>query len=166
MEPLQITIFPEQILRKKAEKVNNITPEVKELAPQMIFAMKANDGVGLAGPQVNISKRIIVLQDGEEQHAYLNPRIVKKSREKHADEEGCLSLPGIFVLVKRASQIEVECETLDGKTVRIKAEGLTARIFQHEIDHLNGKLIINRIPFWKRWKLRDELRELQEYASH
>ncbi|MCP6726609.1 MAG: peptide deformylase [Patescibacteria group bacterium] len=164
MASLEITIYPNPILAKKAEAVGDVTPGIKELMPQMVFAMQENDGIGLAAPQVNVSKRIIVIQDGEEVKTYINPRIIHKSREKHLDEEGCLSLPGIFFDVRRPSSIEVEVQTPEGKLVKIKAEGLTARILQHEIDHLEGKLIINRIPFWRRWKLREQLQELKNYA--
>ena len=164
MASLEITIYPDPVLATKAKLVEGITSEIKELISQMVFAMNENDGIGLAAPQVNVSKRIIVIQDGEEVKTYINPRIVHKSRKKHTDEEGCLSLPGIFFDVKRPSSIEVEVQTQKGKSVRIKAEGLTARIFQHEIDHLEGKLIINRISFWQRWRLREQLQELKNYA--
>ncbi len=164
MESLNITIYPDPALAKKAEVVKDMTPTVKELMPQMVFTMQENDGIGLAAPQVNILKRIIVIQDGEDVKTYLNPRIVHRSREKQMDEEGCLSLPGIFVDVSRPSSVEVEIQTPGGKPVIIKAEGLTARIFQHEIDHLEGKLIIHRIPFWRRWKLREQLQEFKKYA--
>lgn len=164
MESLNIIIYPNPVLAKKAETIKNITPGIKELMSQMVFTMHESDGIGLAAPQINVSKRIIVIQDGEEIKTYLNPRIIRKSREKNVDEEGCLSLPGIFFDVRRSSSIEVEVQTPEGKLVMIKTEGLTARIFQHEIDHLQGKLIINRISFWRRWKLREQLQEFKNYA--
>lgn len=164
MESLNITIYPDPALAKKADAVNDINAGVKELIPKMVFTMQESDGIGLAAPQVNISKRIIVIHDGEEIKIYLNPRIVRKSRQKQVDEEGCLSLPGIFIDVSRPSSVDVAVQTQDGKIAIIKAEGLTARIFQHEIDHLEGKLIINRIPFWRRWKLREQLQEFRNYA--
>lgn len=164
MESLNIIIYPDPVLAKKTDDVHSITLGVKELISQMVFTMQENDGIGLAAPQVSISKRIIVIQDGEDTKTYINPRIVRKSREKQTDEEGCLSLPGIFVDVSRPSSVEVAVQTPEGKSLRITAEGLTARIFQHEIDHLCGKLIINRIPFWRRWKLREQLQEFRDYA--
>jgi len=130
MKLLDITIYPNPVLAKKAKAVKKPTLEEKELISKMVFSMKENDGVGLAAPQVNISKKIIVMQDGEEIKTYINPRIISRSKEKHVDEEGCLSLPGIFIDVPRSASVEIEAENQEGKTIRIKAEGLTARIFQ------------------------------------
>ena len=165
MKSLEIVIYPNSVLAKKTEIVGDITAGLKEFMSQMALTMQENDGIGLAAPQVNVSKRVIVIRDGEEVKTYINPRIVRKSREKQMDEEGCLSLPGIFFDVNRSASLEVEVQTPGGEVKRIKVDGLIARIFQHEIDHLQGKLIIDRIPFWRRWKLRDQLREFKQYAS-
>jgi len=169
MKTLAIVKYPQRILQKKAEKVSHITPDIQKLIPQMIQTMNENDGIGLAAPQINISQKIIVVQDiqsrtqkgAQESFAFLNPHITQKSTEQETEEEGCLSLPGIFVPVKRARKIEVVCQTPMGETVKIKAEGLFARIFQHEIDHLNGKLIIHKLTPWKRLKIRKQLTTLK-----
>jgi len=126
----------------------------------MMVTMDANEGVGLAAPQVGILQRIIIVKDAQENHGFLNPEILSKSRKQATDEEGCLSLPGIFLKIKRAKEIEVAAKTIEGKTVRIQATGLGARIFLHEIDHLNGKLIIDRISPLKRFGLRKKLKNL------
>lgn len=141
----------------------------------MIEAMYANQGIGLAAPQIGISKRIIIVETSSDPRktvrqkkfegrplAFLNPRIVKKTKEQAIEEEGCLSLPEIFLPIKRPKKVEVTCETPDGKEVKIQAEGLTARIFQHEVDHLNGKLIIDRISPFKRLKIRKLLKKLEK----
>lgn len=160
MTKYQITTYPAPILKNKSKAISKITPEIKKLAQNMMKIMEENDGVGLAAPQIGIPERIIIVKDSAGNHAFINPKIVKRSRKQVKDEEGCLSLPGIFVKVKRAEEIEVACQNLDGETVRVKAKGMGARIFQHEIDHLDGILIINRISPFQRFKLRKKLREL------
>ncbi|MBI2123981.1 MAG: peptide deformylase [Candidatus Wildermuthbacteria bacterium] len=157
---LKIVKYPNSILKKKSEEVSRNDKTLRSLVPQMIEAMKKNQGIGLAAPQIGISKKIIIVTEGEEVHAFLNPRIVKQSKEKEQDEEGCLSLPGLFVKILRSKQVEVVAETLDGEEIRVTAQGLGARIFQHEIDHIEGKLIINRINPLLRWKLRHQLKNL------
>ncbi|MDO8474459.1 MAG: peptide deformylase [bacterium] len=157
---LKIVKYPNPILKKKSEEIHHDDKSLRSLIPQMIEAMKKNQGVGLAAPQIGISKKIIVITEGEEAHAFLNPRIVKQSKEKERDEEGCLSLPGLFVGVLRSKQVEVTAETLNGQKIKIKARDLAARIFQHEIDHIEGKLIIHRISPLAQWKLRNQLKNL------
>ena len=156
-QPLQIEIYKSPILKKRALEVGAITLFLKKLIQEMNATMELNQGVGLAAPQVGISQRIIIVKDAEQNHVFLNPEILSKSKQQETDEEGCLSLPGIFLKIKRAKKIEVMAKTPQGKTVRIQATGLGARIFQHEIDHLNGKLILNRISPLKRFGLRKKL---------
>lgn len=160
MKPLTIRIYPDPILKKKSEEVRLGDQSLHSLISQMIGAMEKNQGIGLAAPQIGISKKIIIVTEREEGHAFLNPRIVKQSREKERDEEGCLSLPGLFVKVLRSKRVEVAAETIEGQKVKIVAKGLAARIFQHEIDHIEGKLIIHRINVLTRWKLRNQLKNL------
>ena len=147
---LKIFTYPARILRLRANEVEGISQETLSLIAQMKQTMDANNGIGLAAPQVGISKRVIIVKDKKENHAFLNPRILKQSREKEEDEEGCLSFPGLFLKVKRAKSVGVLALTPEGKEVTIEAEGLASRIFQHEIDHLNGKLIIHRTSLWTR----------------
>jgi peptide deformylase len=162
MKILPLVIYPAAILKKKAKKADSVVPDFIE---RMKTTMKENDGVGLAAPQVNISERVIVVQDlenSEISHAFINPRIVSISKEKEEEEEGCLSLPGIFLRVKRPKEITIEAETPEGKTVRIEAEGFASKIFQHEIDHIEGKLIIDRIPLWKQLSLKASLKSREK----
>jgi peptide deformylase len=173
MPTLPIVTYPKKILKQRSEEILRITPEIKNLVPQMIQTMYSNEGIGLAAPQVGISKRIIIVETSDNPRAtvkekkskpfdkaqgrplaFLNPVIIKKSGKLITEEEGCLSLPGIFVPVKRTVNVEIRCQTPAGKEVKIEAGGLIARIFQHEIDHLNGKLIIDHLSPLKKLKLR------------
>src|SRR3989344_1739543 len=151
---LRIKKYPDQILKEKADRVEEITEEIKALCQDMIETLGQAQGVGLAAPQVGELKRIIIV--GKE--AFLNPEIVKKSKETEINEEGCLCFPGIYLKIKRAKKVKVEALSLEGKKIQTEAEELSARIFQHEIDHLNGKLIIDKIPFWQRWKIKKQLK--------
>lgn len=139
---LQIKIYGEPILRKKASKVNKISKNDISIMEKMVEIMHNSEGVGLAAPQIGISKQIIVVRDDNGVIKLINPVILKKEGEEEA-KEGCLSIPDIYVDVKRANQILVEGINEKEKEVTIEAEGLTARIIQHEIDHLNGVLIVD-----------------------
>lgn len=160
MRPLIIRIYPDPVLQQKTEDVEYTDRTIHSLISQMITTMEKNQGIGLAAPQIGVPKKIIITTEGEKSHAFLNPRIIKQSKEKARDEEGCLSLPGIFVKVSRAKRVEVTAQTIEGQEVRIVAKDLAARILQHEIDHIEGKLIIHRISAWNRWKLRNQLKNL------
>jgi peptide deformylase len=134
------------ILRQKAKKVKQITTDIKQLVLDMIETLKANNGAGLAAPQIGQPLRIIVAKPDENKEALvlINPQIIKTSRKKEIMEEGCLSLPDISVPVKRAAKITVQGLDINGQTVKIKAKGILARVIQHEIDHLDGILIIDK----------------------
>ena len=132
------------ILRQKAKKVKEITAEIKQLVLDMIETLEANNGLGLAAPQVGQLFQIIIAkpETNKEALVLINPQIKKTSRKKEIMAEGCLSLPDISVSVERAVKITVQALTLNGQPVEIKAKGLLARIIQHEIDHLSGILIV------------------------
>ena len=146
------------VLRKRAQEIGEITSEIKKLAEDMTETMIKEDGVGLAGPQVGVSKRIIVVQTEDGPATFINPKITKRSKKKDSMEEGCLSLPGVWVDVKRSIGIEMEALDLNGKKLNIKTEGFQARIFQHEIDHLDGELILNKAGFFKKLKLKKRIK--------
>jgi len=159
---LKIRKYGDPILRKKCQEVKDVNQEIKRLADDMTETMFEFEGAGLAAPQIGEEKRVITANLGNRKSlSLINPEILKKTG-KIIMEEGCLSLPDIFVEVKRPEKVIVEGLDKDGKKVRIKAKALLSRILQHEIDHLNGILMIDRIPFWKRWKLREELREIKQ----
>ncbi|MDA1337600.1 MAG: peptide deformylase [bacterium] len=159
---LKIVKYPAAILKKRAKEVQEITPELLDLLKKMESAMEKNKGVGLAAPQINVSKQIFLIKDNRKNQAFLNPKIEKLSKKQEIDEEGCLSLPGLFLPIKRAESIRLSCNAKDGKPLLIEASGLAARIFQHEIDHLYGKLIIDRITPIAKWKIKKELAEIKK----
>src|SRR3989338_3489003 len=130
----EIKKYPEPILRKKAEEVEEITPEIKQLAQDLIETIlkSEQEAVGLAAPQVGISKRMFAAQTAEGPRVFLNPKIINKSG-REVTEEGCLSLPKIWIKVKRAKKVEIKALDIDGKKIKTKAEGIFARILQHEI---------------------------------
>ena len=134
------------ILRKKAEEVKEITAEIKQLVLDMIETMEAKDGIGLAAPQVSQLLQIIIAKPEANKEALvlINPQIKKTSRKKDVMEEGCLSLPNLSVPVARPVKITVQGLALNGQSVKIKAKGLLARVIQHEIDHLDGTLIVDK----------------------
>lgn len=122
-------------------------PTLKPLAATMLRMMHEAPGIGLAAPQVGVVKRLIVFdlsEEGDQPMALCNPRIVDSSKECETDDEGCLSLPGISVPIERACKVVCEAQTLDGDKIQVEAEGLFARMLQHECDHLDGRLIIDR----------------------
>jgi len=162
---LDIKKYPNSILRKKCKRVKEVTPDIKQLINDMIATMQKNNGVGLAAPQVGVSKRIIVAQTDYGPKAFINPEIIKKTKEKEIIEEGCLSFPDLWLKVERAKGVEITA--LDGNGNKTKAEGLLSIILQHEIDHLGGILFIDRISFWQRLKIRKKLKEIEEkYGSY
>lgn len=154
MAVLEIRKYPDEVLKKKALPVDNIDRSLQVLIDNMIETMYAAPGIGLAAPQVGVSKRVIIIDIGtkEEKHplvVLINPEIVEADGLIDA-EEGCLSVPGYFSTVRRAGRVIVKGLDRDGKTVRIEGTELLARALQHEIDHLDGILFVDRLSFVKR----------------
>ncbi len=161
MAILKIKKYPDPILRKKCEEVKEVNEEIKKLVDDMIETMEKNNGAGLAAPQVGVLKRVIVVETEKGPVSFVNPKIVKKSKETVIEEEGCLSFPGLWLKIKRWKRVDIEA--LDGDGKKVKAENLLASILQHEIDHLDGILFIDRIGFCQRWKIK---KKLKEYGSN
>lgn len=145
---MDILSHPSPALASDSSDVDPLADEtLRPLAERMARIMYDAPGIGLAAPQIGVMKRIIVFdlsEDGQGLSALCNPTIIEASEDCVTEEEGCLSLPGISVPIERACRVVCEAQTLDGDTVRIEADGLTARMFQHEVDHLDGRLIIDR----------------------
>ncbi len=155
MSILNIKTYPDKILRQKARPVAKIGKEMRDLVSNMIETMRYADGVGLAAPQVGFSKRVIVVQDPENDQsevALINPMILRK-KGSSSFCEGCLSVPEVMCDIIRPESIVVEGLNLDGEKIEIDTGGLFARIIQHEIDHLDGILFIDRVGFFKRKKI-------------
>ena len=159
MAVLRVRKFPDEVLFKKTEEIRRVTDDIRKLAKDMIETMYAENGVGLAANQVGVSKQIFVASPDQEKGrelVFLNPRITKKEGVIK-EFEGCLSVPELFEPVKRAKRVWLKAMTLTGEEVEVKADGLLSRIFQHEVDHLNGFLIIDRLGFIKSKALRRSL---------
>lgn len=162
MAILEIKEYGEPVLREKAQPVKEITPEILNLIKDMAETMYTDSGVGLAAPQVGVSKRIILI-DGEEDGliVLINPMIVKSEGEV-VEEEGCLSVPGIYSKVKRSSKVTVKALNENGDSIEITKEGLTSRALQHEIDHLDGILFVDRIGRMERQVLLNKLKKKKQ----
>ncbi|MCX6743638.1 MAG: peptide deformylase [Candidatus Parcubacteria bacterium] len=145
MSSLKLIKEPSPILRQKTKEIKDITPEIKQLILDMAQTMKENKGVGLAAPQIGQSIRLCLISTEKGPLALINPQITRKSLRKDIEEEGCLSCPGVWGLVKRAKVIYVKALNQEGKSINFRAEGLFARVIQHELDHLDGILIIDKI---------------------
>lgn len=140
------------VLRQKAKKVTSFGETTERLIQDMLDSMRAANGLGLAAPQIGVPLRVIVIEMPEndekphgERYVLCNPKIVRSSKDLEEGEEGCLSVPGLIGEVVRATAVTVKGATPRGKRVRHKARGLLARAFQHEIDHLNGVLFLDRV---------------------
>jgi peptide deformylase len=156
MSERDILVAGDAVLRHKAKKVTHFGPSLEALVAEMLDSMHAVNGLGLAAPQIGVPLRVIVIETPEEKdeegrisqpsqlYVYCNPEIVKAHGEEEI-EEACLSVPGYVGLVKRATSVTVKGQDIKGRRIRTKAEGLLARAFQHEIDHLNGTLYIDRV---------------------
>jgi len=147
MAILPIKTFPDPILKQKTKKIEESeikNPEMKELVLDMFDTLKANNGLGLAATQIGKSLKLCVLKFDGKSFVLFNPKIKSKSWMKEIAEEGCLSFPGIFIPVKRSKKVKVEALDKNGEKIFLKAEGLFARALQHEIDHLEGILFIEK----------------------
>jgi len=168
----EIRILGDPVLRVPAEEVSHFGEELAKLAEDMLDTMYRASGVGLAGPQIGVSERIIVLdpaavEDGEPAPlALVNPKVVEASRKMDRAPEGCLSIPGMEEIVERPSSVTVEAKTPHGDPVTIEATGLLSRVLQHEIDHLDGVLFIDRLsPLKRRLALRKWHKAQEEVDS-
>lgn len=139
----EIRIGGDPILREKAHSVREASPGMRGLIKDMAETMYENEGVGLAANQIGVDERVLTVDVGEGLLVLINPRIVDSSGEESV-EEGCLSLPGLKVEVRRARKVKVRGLNEEGREIEIEAEGLLARAIQHEIDHLDGVLIADR----------------------
>jgi peptide deformylase len=167
-----IVTLPDPILRRKAKPVTKFDKNLKTIIDDMIETMREAPGVGLAAPQVGLSERIVVIEYFEKQEdeenegapkkvwAVINPEIVHVSEETLFGVEGCLSIPGLVGEVERHAEVHVKALNRHGKPVKIKAKGWLARIFQHEIDHLNGVLFTERAL--RVWQPQEDVEAEQE----
>ncbi|MFA5093500.1 MAG: peptide deformylase [Candidatus Omnitrophota bacterium] len=157
---LKIRTFGEAVLRQKAKPVNRVTVGHRDILSQMARAMYDGAGIGLAAPQIGISEQLIVVDIGEGLYKLINPKIVKKTG-RQAISEGCLSVPGVCIKVKRAKQIWIEAKDENDQFVKFQAKDLFACVLQHEIDHLKGKLIIDYASLVDKLRIKNKLKALK-----
>ena len=158
---LRIRLYGDKILRKAAKRVDKIDSRVADLLDQMVTLMKVNKGIGLAANQAGLDLRMIVVDAGESVLKLTNPEIIKKEGKINF-EEGCLSFPGISIKVNRAKKIWVSFLNDKGESFDLEADGVLSVVLQHEIDHINGVLFIDRVPLWERLKIFSELKKIKK----
>lgn len=159
MAPYAIRIYGDPVLRQRANEVSDIDAALARLADDMITTMYEAPGLGLAAPQVGVQKRLFVYDVGDGPKAMVNPEIVESSGE-WVYEEGCLSVPGLSWEIVRPAAVHVRGYDLDGNELSIEADELAGRMFQHELDHLDGVLLVERLDEDQRKAARKALREL------
>ena len=168
MNKLEVLHFPDKRLRKIAVPVKKVDDEIKNIIEQMFFTMYEEKGIGLAATQVNIHKRIIVIDVSENKDKkifLINPEIISLSDDIDSMEEGCLSVPGFYENVSRPKTVKVSSLDYDGKQIEIKANGLLSTCIQHEIDHLNGKLFVDHISSLKRSRIEKKITKLRKEGN-
>ena len=166
---LKIVKYPEPVLSQPGEPVTEFDAELKKLADDMFETMYAAQGIGLAAPQVAVSKRVTVIdltggKDPEQKIVLVNPEVIFREGKQY-EEEGCLSFPEIREKVQRAAQVKVRAQDLQGKWFELDGEELLARAFQHEIDHLDGTLFIFRMSALKRDLVLRKIRKMQREGT-
>jgi peptide deformylase len=162
---LRIRTFGDPVLRKKSLSVKKITDEHREFLSKMAQLMYEDEGVGLAAPQAGLNLEMIVVDVGKGGlYKLINPKIYKRQGAQ-VNKEGCLSVPGACIKIKRANKIKLEALDECGKPLNIEAEGLLACVFQHEIDHLHGKLIVDYASFLEKIKITKMLKGLKKKAK-
>lgn len=158
---LEIVTYGEAILEKKAEPVLEFDEKLALLCDDMFDAMRRGHGIGLAAPQVGISKRLFVVDiEGDKKRVFINPEILMTSPDLVDYEEGCLSFPGLYFGVQRSSVVSVQAFDEKGKAFTLEADGLLARVILHEYDHLEGKLFIDRVSPLKKERALQHYRRL------
>jgi peptide deformylase len=165
----EIRVYGDPVLREKAAPVDQVDERLRDLVNDMLDTLAEADGVGLAGPQIGVPLRIVVVHpppgergDRPEPSVYLNPEVVEKAGPQEPAEEGCLSIPGIYETVRRPRRVRVKARSLEGRELEFEAEGMLGRIFQHEIDHLDGVLFVDRIGPMRRALLKKQLKAFLE----
>lgn len=162
MSLLPIHLLGSPVLRQRAVEVDAVDDEVRELVRDLFDTMHADSGIGLAANQIGIARRVAVVQTEDDDPVVLIDPVILERGGKVRGEEGCLSIPDIFADVDRAQRVVVETTTLDGERTRVEATDLVARVIQHEIDHLDGVLFLDRLSPLKRRMLLQKWRRLRK----
>lgn len=165
---LKIVHYPHPVLRRKAKPIGEITNEVRAVADRMVELMDEANGVGLAAPQVGLEWRMFVTcvtRDPDDTRIFINPKLSSHARDQEEYEEGCLSLPNLNALIRRPIGITIDALDLQGQPFTLSSDELDARVWQHEYDHLDGVLIIDRMSQIDRIGHRDTLKQLETAAT-
>lgn len=167
MKKLRLRVLGDPVLRKKARRVDKVTPKTRETIDAMWEIMYESNGVGLAAPQAGLSQRIIVVDTREpgEKYALINPEVIWSGDELTPLSEGCLSVPGLEGDVIRPSRVRVTGLNSDGKQIEVEGKDLLAKVLQHEIDHLEGVLFIDRVSPDDLERLEPELAKFEAHAA-
>lgn len=158
MQTYEIRVYPDPVLSEKTQKVEVFDDELRDLIDGMKLTMKLADGLGLAAPQVGVPKRIAVISREDKEYVLINP-IVLEQQGSEIKEEGCLSFPGIFAQVVRPQRVKIGAQDERGEPFEVEAEGVVARAFLHEIEHLDGKLFIEHLSPMKRGMIRKKMQK-------
>jgi peptide deformylase len=164
---LSLVYYPDPILRKPSSPVQEVTKELREAIPQMFEIMYGHRGIGLAGPQAGLPQRVVVAniigdpKKKEEEKVFINPEILDRGGVM-AEEEGCLSLPGLSAKIRRSAWVKVQYRDLDGQKWELQCDGLWAKLFQHEVDHIDGLLMVDKMTAADLKQWRPLLQELEE----
>lgn len=162
---LTIVAHPDPVLRKRAERIERVDDEVRAVAAKMLELMHDAPGVGLAAPQVGLSWRMFVVNptgEPEDDRVFINPRFIELGRDQDTYDEGCLSLPEVTVTVRRPIRAVIEAQGVDGEVFRLESDAFPARVWQHEFDHLEGVLIIDKMSPSDRIANRAAIKALEE----
>ena len=163
---LNLRIWPDKILKKKCKEVVEVNPQIRELLNKMYVLMKEKGGIGLAANQAGLDLKLVVIDippfktNKNIVFKLINPKILKKEGRRKS-EEGCLSFPNLSLTIKRAERVWVEALDERGKILNLEAKGILSIVLQHEIDHINGIVFIDRLSFWERVKILPKLRKLK-----
>jgi peptide deformylase len=153
---IALVTIPDPLLHRKAKKVTDFGKDLQVLIDEMTDIMRHQQGTGIAAPQVGESLQLIVVENEDKIYVMANPEIMRSSSETEINPEGCLSVPNVGSKVERSLAVTVRGQDRNGKPIRIKAKGMLARIFQHEIDHINGILIIDVNRSKELWQIKKE----------
>jgi len=167
MARLNVLHYPDSRLRKPALPVETVDASIRNLVADMLETMYAAPGIGLAATQVNVQKRVVVMdlsEDKNQPRVFINPTVLEREGESE-HEEGCLSVPGFYETVRRAERVRVSALDLDGEPFELEALGLLAVCIQHEIDHLDGKLFVDYLSTLKRDRIRKKLEKQARHES-
>jgi peptide deformylase len=167
MAKLEILTFPDERLRRRADPVERVDYGVRQLVDDMLETMYAAPGIGLAAIQVNVPKRVVVIDTSDEKNeplCLINPEILERTGVEQM-EEGCLSVPGFFENVTRAERVKVRALDREGEPFELDTDGLLAVCIQHEIDHLDGRLFVDHISSLKRQRIRKKLEKERRQAA-